>query len=203
MMILGQVDQCKKLTQAAVKFFCYMNTFKIYQTGAEVTLPSGGIVLKGNLSKADTPLKQKLDDMVQVILKKDADGTWTAKSNDYVVVMEFNEVLDVTDEPMTEDYVNSKYKEAQLIKFKKNCAEAFRARIERYNNDEDHGKAYYENNMAHIVSRDLEALDEEELKEDNDLQEGVFALFYAALLTFCIQYLAGILSMSGYIEHAK
>jgi hypothetical protein len=77
-------------------------------------------VLKGNLNQV-APLKQGLADWVQVILKKDVEGDgtpWIAKSPTYVVVMEFNEVVEFTDEPLTEEYVNTKYKEAQSIKFK-------------------------------------------------------------------------------------
>lgn len=120
MIILGEVPQFKNLTQSAVKFFCYMSTFKVYQNGDEVSLPYGGIVLKGNLNQV-APLKQGLADWVQVILKKDVEGDgtpWIAKSPTYVVVMEFNEVVEFTDEPLTEEYVNTKYKEAQSIKFK-------------------------------------------------------------------------------------
>lgn len=129
--------------------------------------------------------------MVQVILKSDAEGTWTCKSQDYLVFMEFNDVVDFTEEPLTEDYVTTKYKEAQLIKFKKNCAEAFRARLDRFENDPDQGKSYYENNMAHIVSRDLEILDEEEIKEGYDVLEGILAIVAAAVLTFIVQFLGG------------
>lgn len=105
--------------------------------------------------------------------------------------MEFNDVIEFTDQPLTEELVNKKYKEAQLIKFKKNCAEAFRARIERFQNDPDQGKSYYENNMAHIVSRDLEILDEEEIKEGYDVTEGILAIIAAGVLTFIVQYLGG------------
>ena len=186
MMILGQVPQFKNLSQGTVRYFCYMNTFKIFQDGEKIEIPNGGIVLKGNLIHSEKDLKQGLDDMVQVILKSDAEGTWTCKSQDYLVFMEFNEVVDFTEEPLTEEYVTSKYKEAQLIKFKKNCAEAFRARLDRFENDPDQGKAYYENNMAHIVSRDLEILDEEEIKEGYDVLEGILALISAGVLTFIV-----------------
>lgn len=55
-MILAEVPQFKNLSQGTVKFFCYMNTFKVYKDKAVVALPNGGIVLKGNLKHSDRPL---------------------------------------------------------------------------------------------------------------------------------------------------
>lgn len=45
--------------------------------------------------------------------------------------------------------------------------------------------------MAHIVSRDLEILDEEEIKEGYDVLEGILAIVSAAVLTFIVQFLGG------------
>ena len=57
MIILGQVPQFKNLSQATVKYFCYMNTFKIFQDGEKIEIPNGGIVLKGNLIHSEKELK--------------------------------------------------------------------------------------------------------------------------------------------------
>ena len=70
-------------------------------------------------------------------------------------------------------------------------------RIEKYQNEPDQGRSYYENNMAHIVSRDLELQDEDQIKEGFEVQEGLIAIVAAGALTFIVQYLSGYIQIKS------
>lgn len=51
--------------------------------------------------------------------------------------------------------------------------------------------------MAHIVSRDLELQDEDQIKEGFEVQEGLIAIVAAGVLTFIVQYLSGYIQIKS------
>lgn len=130
---LGKDDIFKNLSEEALKFICAMCEVKIYGDES-VDMSLGGIVLNG---RAFLPEEGPHSDPGPV-LRYIAPGSGTYKYVEMpgaaksVVIMHFpdSDVMDMSTKILDEDQVREAYKKVQLARFKQNCREAFKKRVE-------------------------------------------------------------------------